>query len=94
MLHVFQAAELNEIRIFLMGEILTAQGFETEPLCVNFLLETEQGWTNHSSSQGTTHSSYTTHEGCAHFSHHFSAELSFSADAIQHAHQTGCQHEY
>ncbi|XP_035714576.1 Meckel syndrome type 1 protein homolog isoform X2 [Folsomia candida] len=87
-----------ELRVWLMGEIVSARGFDSEPLCVHYLLETPTGWTtttqNSSSSihtelgTGTTQSSYTTVDGVAHFSHQFSTLLSFSLDTLHHTLQS------
>jgi hypothetical protein len=78
---MFQSVGMNEMKLWIMGEIVSATGFQSQPLSVYFILDTPSGWTNDDEPlQGTTPSCYCTDNGKAHFSHNFSTLLSFSMD--------------
>ncbi|CAG7817895.1 unnamed protein product [Allacma fusca] len=83
---VFEPVHLNELKLILLGEIVSAEGFDASPICVHYLFELPKGWRNDSvvsNLQGITNSCYSTTEGMSHFSFSFFTQLIFSLDTVE-----------
>ncbi|CAG7821313.1 unnamed protein product [Allacma fusca] len=83
---VFEPVLLNELKLVLLGEIVSAEGFDASPVCVHYLFELPKGWRNDSvvsNLQGITNSCYSTIEGMCHFSFSFFIQLIFSLDTVE-----------
>ncbi|ODN00755.1 Meckel syndrome type 1 protein [Orchesella cincta] len=82
----FDVVPNNELRLTVMGEIMSAEGFESSPISIYYLVEIPKGWRNdsiHSNIEGITHTCFTNGDSIANFSHEFSFQLAFSMDSIE-----------